>query len=102
MRKLAGSREWDKKLDPAMVREALKRWIQLMDELSGMTGTGRPLITAEKKFVADLAHYWKNELGATLENSRSWANQTKEFEQKGSVPAIRSEGCRNHSCKISP
>lgn len=57
-----------------------------MDELSGMTGTGRPLITAEKKFVADLAHYWKNELGATLENSRSWANQTKEFEQKGSFP----------------
>ena len=86
MRKLAGSREWDKKLDPAMVREALQRWIQLMDELSGMTGTGRPLITAEKKFVADLPHYWKNELGATLENSRSWANQTKEFEQKGSFP----------------
>ena len=41
MRKLADSREWLKKLDPAMVREALQRWIQLMDELSGMTGTGR-------------------------------------------------------------
>jgi hypothetical protein len=86
MRKLTGGGEWRKKLDPALVREALERWVELMGELSGMTGSGRSPIAAEKKFVADLAHYWKEELGATLGNSRSWANKPKEFEQKGLFP----------------
>ena len=83
MRKLAGQREWQVKLNPTIVREALRRWLELMDQLSAMVGRGRSPITAEVKFVGALAHYWTEELGATLGNSRSWANRPKEFEQKG-------------------
>ncbi len=83
MRKFAGGGEWKKKLDPTIVREALERWVELLGELSKMTGSGRSPIAAQKKFVADLAHYWKKELRSKPGNSRSGANQTKEFEQKG-------------------
>ena len=83
MRDLAGAREWRNKLNPAMVRRALERWLELMGELSNKTGRGRSPITAEKNFVRVLAHYWKKELGASLGNSRGYANREKEFEQKG-------------------
>jgi len=83
MRDLAGAREWRNKLNPAMVRRALERWLELMAELSNKTGRGRSPITAEKNFVRVLAHYWKKELGASLGNSRGYANREKEFEQKG-------------------
>ena len=84
MRELASAGEWEKKLNPATMREALEGWVKLMDELSA--GSGRSPNTAEKNFVGALAHYWEKELGAKPENSRSWANQPREFEQKGLFP----------------
>jgi len=82
MRELVGEPEW-RVLKPSHVRRALTEWIELMDQLSTMAGRGRSPITAETNFVSALAHYWTRELGATLGNSRAWANRPKEFEQKG-------------------
>jgi hypothetical protein len=71
MRELAGDGEWRTKLSPVIVREVLRRWAELMDQLSSMTGSGRSPLTAETKFVGALAHYWKKELGAKIMNSRA-------------------------------
>jgi hypothetical protein len=79
MRDLAGASEWRNKLNPAMVRRALERWLELMDELSDKTGRGRPPITAEKNFVRVLAHYWEKELGAKPINSRRLSEQSGLF-----------------------
>ena len=71
MRELASASEWRTKLNPAIVREMLGRWVELMNDLNSMTGSGRSPLTAETKFVGALAHYWKEELGAKIVNSRT-------------------------------
>ena len=75
--------EWERKFDPRIVREALTRWIELMDQLGRVTGGRRPPIIAEKNFVGALALYWKDELGAQLGNSRSDFAQPNKPAQKG-------------------
>ena len=40
MRELASASEWRTKLSPAIVREMLGRWVELMNDLNSMTGSG--------------------------------------------------------------
>ena len=81
MRRLVDESGWQTELNPTIVRKALKRWVELMDELSRMTmtGGGPPPIAAQTKFVGALARYWKRELSAKIENTRD----VDSFKQRG-------------------
>jgi hypothetical protein len=79
MRDLAGASEWRNKLNPPIIRRALERWLELMDELNHKSGRGRSPNTAEKNFVRALAHHWEKELGGKPVNSRHLSEQSGLF-----------------------